>query len=556
MQSFAKVTKLSNVAGRGDYISNPERQEDIVVKSDNVDWKPYQQFERENQKTSVRNNEGREIVFALPNEWAKLDKAELTRRVQTLAIVAVGKSTDMQWAVHWNKARTNLHVHIIFSERTRDRAPGTWDRDIYRTSDGKIARKAADRARDKNGNVLPPIHRKGDAKGGFTAKDKRYVAKSWTENMKAEAAHVLRQFGATIDAPMPFHQYHEGKGSDAPAIARKNEAIKLNNQYYKIALEQFGSKMSPATKKAIHDRYVDICKRGKIGFIYENSRGGLSMSAMTREQYIFCAMVTPEQRIGKLTSILRRVHDQAYAIHDDRPVRPADYEATKAAAKAAIAKQDDAGRALRHQQPDIERQIAALMFWQSSKKKKLQAQLDRLQADVKAASKEVADVAELCRADGVSDRLDRPALFKWLEFYGKPDDQYRQSTLEPSQEALQDAQKEFKALCEVLPVEEREDTFSRIMSVYEGYTGGDRYEIAAAQDVTELIRSALPDMAERADAAARAAELQREAELQQGGRSEMSMSEWKQRIREKRASEPARGEIRYTHHAHDDHDDR
>jgi hypothetical protein len=33
MKGFARVTKLSNVGGRADYISNPDRQESIVAKS-------------------------------------------------------------------------------------------------------------------------------------------------------------------------------------------------------------------------------------------------------------------------------------------------------------------------------------------------------------------------------------------------------------------------------------------------------------------------------------------------------------------------------------------
>ena len=72
MKSFARMTKLSNVGGRADYITNERKQEAILAKSEPVDWKPYQDFERANQRTHTANNEGRELVIALPNEWAKL----------------------------------------------------------------------------------------------------------------------------------------------------------------------------------------------------------------------------------------------------------------------------------------------------------------------------------------------------------------------------------------------------------------------------------------------------------------------------------------------------
>ncbi|HBG7871612.1 TPA: hypothetical protein KRF18_003702, partial [Clostridioides difficile] len=51
MKSFARVTKLSNIGGRADYITNEKKQEAILAKSEAVDWKPYQNFERANQRT-------------------------------------------------------------------------------------------------------------------------------------------------------------------------------------------------------------------------------------------------------------------------------------------------------------------------------------------------------------------------------------------------------------------------------------------------------------------------------------------------------------------------
>ena len=85
MKSFARVTKLSNIGGRADYITNEKKQEAILAKSEAVDWKPYRDFERANQRTATANNEGREMIIALPNEWAKLPPAELHARANTIA---------------------------------------------------------------------------------------------------------------------------------------------------------------------------------------------------------------------------------------------------------------------------------------------------------------------------------------------------------------------------------------------------------------------------------------------------------------------------------------
>lgn len=249
MQSFVRMTKLSNISGRAGYITNSEVQEEIVIVSEAVDWQPYVQYERANQKTSVKNNEGRELIIALPNEWEQLRPEDLKVLVQHIAETAVGKSTDMQWAVHWNKDRTNLHVHIIFSERTKETEIKRWDRDIYLTEDGKIARNKVQRARDADGSILPPVHRKGDIQGGFTAKDTQYKRKGWLQDKKQQLIELYEKLGVTIDKQGVLHQYHEGKGTDSAKIREKNEAVKYNNKLFEAYLKQYNLAPEPLKKQ-------------------------------------------------------------------------------------------------------------------------------------------------------------------------------------------------------------------------------------------------------------------------------------------------------------------
>ena len=53
---YSRVTKINNVAGRSDYISNPERQEFIKLtgKSRDFEWKEYAEFEKANQKSQEK----------------------------------------------------------------------------------------------------------------------------------------------------------------------------------------------------------------------------------------------------------------------------------------------------------------------------------------------------------------------------------------------------------------------------------------------------------------------------------------------------------------------
>ena len=70
---YSRVSKINNVVGRSDYISNPDRQEFIKLtgKSSDFEWEEYAQFEKENQKSQEKNNEARELVIALPNEMSE-----------------------------------------------------------------------------------------------------------------------------------------------------------------------------------------------------------------------------------------------------------------------------------------------------------------------------------------------------------------------------------------------------------------------------------------------------------------------------------------------------
>lgn len=230
MKSFVRMTKLSNIGGRAEYITNEKKQEAILAKSEAIDWKPYQEFERTNQKTALANNEGRELIIALPNEWSELSSDELHDRANIIAQLAIGKSSDLQWAIHWNHARSNLHIHVIFSERQKENNVGIWDRDIYLTEDGKVARRKVDRAKKTDGTDKPPIHRKGEKKGEFTAKDKTYSTKAWLANAKERLQQAFTErWQVEIQKNDYLYQFHEGKGREAPLIHQKNEVIKAVN---------------------------------------------------------------------------------------------------------------------------------------------------------------------------------------------------------------------------------------------------------------------------------------------------------------------------------------
>lgn len=309
MQSFVRATVLHDVGGRGKYIGSVEKQEEIVVQSEKVDWEPYAEYERVHAqaKQGVKIVEGREYVIDVPNSWyVTLTTDELSRRCQSIVETAVGKSTDLQWALHWNKKRTNLHIHVVFSERTRE-DKGVWDRDIYHTADGKVARRAADRARDADGNVLPPVFRKGQAKGDFGSKDRRYVGKkNLMDTKKRIEDHMTERYGVAFDVRAPLHQYHEGKGKDAATIHEKNLCVIATNAHFERLFGEFPDaikQFDDLKRKAI----VEVKQRHVVDFEVKNDKVNIKTYTLKqwqkKQQKEKKREARPERRIWLISGI-------------------------------------------------------------------------------------------------------------------------------------------------------------------------------------------------------------------------------------------------------------
>ena len=256
MYTYVRQTKLSNICGRSDYITNvtgKHKQEDVLLIGGPVsDWKTYADYEKSHQMSEEPNNQGRELTVALPNSWANLINRPLLRsRVAALAEKLIGKDTDYQFAVHWNTKKTNLHVHIIFSERRAVSEPQNgkvWDRDIYLTAEGKVARRKADRAVDAQGNFLPPVHRKGEPKENqtFSVKDKVYKSKKWLNDAKkiVSKAWSLPTVPDKKHIPNYLHTYHEGKFPQISEQMREsNQIVRIINKALDEECRLYGYKL-------------------------------------------------------------------------------------------------------------------------------------------------------------------------------------------------------------------------------------------------------------------------------------------------------------------------
>ena len=119
--SFIRESKLRNVSGRIDYISNPKRQEHLYASFDTADRDFWQKLALENREDFKRSGtkgeciEARELIIALPESYVELEPAvvlqefteEFTKKYEV----------ECTSALHHNKAMTNYHIHLIFAER-------------------------------------------------------------------------------------------------------------------------------------------------------------------------------------------------------------------------------------------------------------------------------------------------------------------------------------------------------------------------------------------------------------------------------------------------------
>lgn len=150
--SYVSNRNLTNVVGRIDYISNPDRQENIVdfCNLQNNDF--WVQLAKENQEqfkassNSKRANrkaaEAREFIIALPQD------IDTTNLAETLCLDFKNKyGVDCACAIHYKAKENNLHAHLIYSERERLSEPSIVEQKVaprtyYYDAQGKKCKKA------------------------------------------------------------------------------------------------------------------------------------------------------------------------------------------------------------------------------------------------------------------------------------------------------------------------------------------------------------------------------------------------------------------------------
>lgn len=191
--SFLQVVKLPNVRGRVRYISDPKRQENLYATFTNVEPKYWTYLSKENQEdfrksgTEGKCIEARELIIMLPPSLIQYDPDMLLKYFSAKFVEKYDVAVVS--ALHHNKAKTNLHIHLIFSERQAFDVPERKiaARNLFYAENGKHVRTKKE-ILDERGEIRPGcrIVKKGEVyeTNLFKPKNQEFKSKKFTEEMK------------------------------------------------------------------------------------------------------------------------------------------------------------------------------------------------------------------------------------------------------------------------------------------------------------------------------------------------------------------------------------
>lgn len=330
---YARETALKNVRGRSDYITNEQRQEHIIMKKShmNYTWNDYVQFEKEHKKSVNENIQARETVIALPNDLSN-NPNELEAFCDALGTALYGNNRDYEYAVHWNKDKTNLHVHFIYSERERnnERHPKLYKRDLWvDATTGKTCKKEHPNAtlrlkkgeiqKDKEGNIKYE-------KANFSVKDKKYNNKNWLKERNLLIEGVFRRFKRRIDnfdpkRHIPQKKLYKGAKNDYIDYARVwNDNAKIENQkrYDEIVpLVRERNKLKPLMKEYLKYNQKEIQQaEWRLNVYNKNGYSGTHWNTFQRIKYIALKKYEDETNVNLYEQAREQLHD---AINGDNP---------------------------------------------------------------------------------------------------------------------------------------------------------------------------------------------------------------------------------------------
>ncbi len=201
--SFIEMAKLHNLSGRITYISSHAKQEHLyevyATEPDRTFWRELAKCNQEEFEKSGTNGkciEARELMIALPESFIHYDHDYLLKRMVDKFKEKYG--VECFAALHHNKRKTNLHIHMIFAERKQLDQPEekTATRNMFYDEQGRHVRTKKE-ILGGDGNIRKgcKIIKKGEVyeRKIFTVKDGRFKQESFLDEAKVFYTDLINQ---------------------------------------------------------------------------------------------------------------------------------------------------------------------------------------------------------------------------------------------------------------------------------------------------------------------------------------------------------------------------
>ena len=201
--SFIEMAKLHNLSGRITYISSHAKQvylyEVYATEPDREFWRELAKCNQEEFEKSGTNGkciEARELMIALPESFINYDHDYLLKSMVDKFKEKYG--VECFAALHHNKRKTNLHIHMIFAERKRLEQPieKVATRNMFYDEQGRHVRTKKE-ILDDDGNIRKGCKtiKKGEVyeRKIFTTKDGRFKQESFLDEAKVFYTDLINQ---------------------------------------------------------------------------------------------------------------------------------------------------------------------------------------------------------------------------------------------------------------------------------------------------------------------------------------------------------------------------
>ena len=201
--SFIEMAKLHNLSGRITYISSHAKQEHLyevyATEPDRAFWRELAKCNQEEFAKSGTNGkciEARELMIALPESFINYDHDYMLKKMVDEFKERYG--VECFAALHHNKRKTNLHIHMIFAERKRLDQPTekTATRNMFYNEQGRHVRTKKE-ILDGDGNIRKgcKIIKKGEVyeRKIFTVKDGHFKQEFFLDEAKVFYTDLINQ---------------------------------------------------------------------------------------------------------------------------------------------------------------------------------------------------------------------------------------------------------------------------------------------------------------------------------------------------------------------------